>query len=82
VQVGGSVITGAVFAGGYNRLRDVWLDPGPVFEEVQVERFVGREWLLGPVRRFLDRHDRGYVVIHAEAGLGKTMVVSNGCGEP
>jgi hypothetical protein len=73
VQVGGSVITGTVFAGGYNRLRDVWLDPAPVFEEVQVERFVGREWLLGPVHRFLDKQDRGYVVIHGEAGLGKTM---------
>ena len=76
VQVGGSVITGDVFVGRFARLRDVWLDPGPVFEEVQVERFVGREWLLGLVDRFLDSHDRGYVVVHADAGLGKTMVAA------
>jgi hypothetical protein len=50
--------------------------PGPGFEEVQVERFVGREWLLAPVGRFLDAHDRGYVVVQADAGLGKTMLAA------
>jgi hypothetical protein len=67
------VITGDVFVGRFARLRDVWLDPAPVLEEVQVERFIGRQWLLAAVDRFRDRHDRGYLVVQAEAGLGKTM---------
>ena len=72
IQAAGSVITGNVFVGRFARLRDVWLDPTPVFDEVQVEHFVGREWLLGLVDRFLDVHNRGYVVIEGDAGLGKT----------
>jgi hypothetical protein len=56
VQAAGSVITGDVFVGRFARLRDKWLDPAPVFEEVQVERFVGREWLLEPLHRFRARN--------------------------
>jgi hypothetical protein len=76
IQVAGSVITGDVFVGRFARLRDVWLDPRPVFEEVQVERFVGRDWLLAPLDRFMATHDRGYVVVQADAGLGKTMLAA------
>jgi hypothetical protein len=72
IQAAGSVINGDVFVGRFARLRDKWLDPAPVFEEVQVERFVGREWLLEPLRRFLADNDHGYFIVHADAGLGKT----------
>ncbi|MEV1120272.1 hypothetical protein AB0I91_34930 [Actinosynnema sp. NPDC049800] len=72
VQAGRDVITGEVFVGGTARLRDVWLDPAPVFDEVGVDGFVGREWLVAKVDRFLRFHDRGYVVVQAAAGLGKS----------
>ncbi len=72
IQAGRDVITGNVFVGRFARLRDVWLDPASVFEEAEVDRFVGREWLVDSVDRFIDRHDRGYVVVLAAAGLGKT----------
>ena len=72
IQAAGSVINGDVFVSKYARLRDKWLDPAPVFEEVQVERFVGREWLLEPLHRFLADNDRGYFIVQADAGLGKT----------
>ena len=75
-QVGGDVITGDVFVGRFARLRDKWLDPAPVFDEVQVERFTGREWLLEPVDRFLAAHDHGYVIVQADAGLGKTTLAA------
>jgi hypothetical protein len=73
VQAGGDVITGDVFVGRFARLRDVWIDPAPVFDEVEVGRFVGRRWLVDEVDRHLARRERGYVVIQADAGLGKTM---------
>jgi hypothetical protein len=72
IQAGRDVITGDVFVGRFARLRDVWLDPAPVFEEVGVDRFVGREWLIESVDQFLRSSDRGYVVVQAHAGLGKT----------
>lgn len=67
------VISGEIFTGRYARLREVWLDPAPVLDEVEVSRFVGREWVTRSLDRFLRRHDRGYFVIQAAAGLGKTM---------
>lgn len=74
VQAARSVINGDVFIGGFERLRYKWLDPILVFEEIQVERFAGREWLLKPLHRFLADNDRGYFILHAGAGLGKTAV--------
>lgn len=76
VQAGRDVITGDVFVGGTARLRDVWLDPAPVFDEVGVDGFVGREWLVAKVDRFLRSHDRGYVVVQAAAGLGKSALAA------
>ena len=72
IQAAGSVIAGDVFVGRFARLRDKWLDPAPVFEEVGVERFTGREWLRDQVRRFIDANDHGYVIVQADAGVGKT----------
>lgn len=72
IQAGRDVINGNVFHGRFARLRDVWLDPAMVFREVEVDRFVGREWLVDFVDDFLASHDRGYVVVHGAAGLGKT----------
>jgi hypothetical protein len=76
IQAGGDVITGNVFVGSFARLRDKWLDPARVFEDVQVERFTGREWLLESLDQFFDDHDRGHVIVQADAGLGKTALAA------
>jgi hypothetical protein len=67
----GDIITGDVFSGKLARLRDVWLDPAPVFDEVGIDQFVGRQWLVDLVDRFMADHDRGYFLIRADAGIGK-----------
>jgi hypothetical protein len=77
IQAGGNVITGDVFVGRFARLRDKWLDPAPVFEDVQVQRFAGRGWLLDQLDTFLATHDRGHVVVQADAGLGKTALAAS-----
>jgi len=76
IQAGGNVITGDVFVGRFARLRDKWLDPAPVFEDVQVKQFIGRAWLLEQLDAFLVTHDRGHVVVQADAGLGKTALAA------
>jgi hypothetical protein len=76
---GGSTIQNVVqqvFVGDYERLRDAYIHPWPVFERVNLDRFVGREWLLAEVDAFLCDHDRGYFILEAEAGLGKTTFLA------
>lgn len=54
-----------------------YISPAPVFRRLKIERFVGRQWLRDEVDRFLYAHDRGYVVLEAEAGVGKTSFLSH-----
>jgi hypothetical protein len=62
--------------GEYVRLRDAKLDPGEVFRRVKLDRFAGRGWLLERVDHFLEGHDRGYFILEAKAGLGKTTLLA------
>src|SRR5258708_6192348 len=73
--IGNIFITGdhsQVFSGDYLDLRDSYIQPWQIFERVQLERYIGRRWLEAAVDRFLSENDRGYLVIEAQAGLGKT----------
>jgi hypothetical protein len=47
-------------------------DPGAVFTAVGLAGFTGREWLTAEVDQFMAANPCGYVLIEAEAGLGKT----------
>jgi hypothetical protein len=47
-------------------------DPGEVFAAVDVESFAGRTWLTKEVDRLVGSRKCGYVLVEAEAGLGKT----------
>jgi hypothetical protein len=49
----------------------------PVFERVRLDSFVGREWLRAQVDDFIEENDRGYLVIEAPAGLGKTTFAAH-----
>lgn len=65
-----------VFIGDYELLRDAYIRPGMVFERVNLEQFVGRDWLVDEIDRFLNSHDRGYFILEADAGLGKTTFLA------
>ncbi|GIE76911.1 hypothetical protein Aph02nite_28610 [Actinoplanes philippinensis] len=75
-QAGRDIITGNVFTGSFARLIDAWIPPDAVFDEAQISQFTGREWLIDRIDRFIRRHDRGYVVIQAPAGIGKTALAA------
>lgn len=47
-------------------------DPAAVFAAVDIDRFVGREWLAEEVDHFLASHTSGFILLEAEAGVGKT----------
>jgi hypothetical protein len=76
IQAGRDVITGNVFFGSFTRLKDPWRDPQVEFERVQLENFAGREWLLGQIDGYLAGHTHGYVIVEADAGLGKSTLAA------
>lgn len=51
-------------------------DPQPVFDEVRLTEFTGRQWLIDQVDRFRTEQACGFVVIQADPGLGKTTVAA------
>ncbi len=72
------IVTGdhnSIFAGKYETLSESYIYPQE-FEQVDLEHFVGRKWLLDMVDSFLLNHDRGYFIIEAGAGFGKTTFMA------
>ena len=55
---------------------NAYISPNEIFGRVDLEHFTGREWLLDKVDSFLSRNDRGYFILEAEAGLGKTAFLA------
>lgn len=75
----GLLITGngnRVFFGDYENLSDAYIDPGQIFEQVNLDRFVGRKWLIDIIDNFIEDQDRGYIVLEADAGFGKTAFMA------
>lgn len=64
------------FVGQYERLADAYLPPWPLYRELVLEHFTGRRWLVESIDAFLAARDRGYFVLEAEVGLGKTTFLA------
>ena len=73
-------VTQHVFSGGFERLRDVCFDPAPLARDLDLARFTGREWLIGQIDTFIENRPRGYVIIQAEAGVGKSTLAAHLAG--
>ena len=73
-------VTQYVFTGGLERLRDVSFDPAPLARDMDLARFIGREWLIGRIDAFIAGRPRGYIIIHAEAGVGKSTLAAHLAG--
>ena len=73
-------VTQYVFSGGFERLRDVCFDPAPLARDLDLARFTGREWLIGQIDTFIEDRPRGYVIIQAEAGVGKSTLAAHLAG--
>ncbi|WP_405771917.1 hypothetical protein OG539_43015 [Actinacidiphila glaucinigra] len=84
IAVGGDAInsifvTGGVnqfFVGQYQRLAEAYLNTRSLYRELALEHFTGRAWLVRAVDDFLAANDRGYLLIEAEAGMGKTAFLA------
>lgn len=58
------------------RVRDAYINPQSVIDRVNLQHYTGRKWLLAEVDAFLAEHDRGYFILEASAGLGKTAFLA------
>lgn len=65
-----------IFSGTYEKLLDAIILPLEVFERVHIDRFAGRDWLAERIDSILSDNDRGYIVLEADAGLGKTAFLA------
>ncbi|MGW0588449.1 hypothetical protein [Streptosporangium sp. NPDC002607] len=62
------------FIGRYERLIDAYLSPGALYQEL--DTFTGREWLVAAIDRHIGGHDRGYLIVEADAGMGKSTFLA------
>jgi hypothetical protein len=62
----------SLVTGGYERLEDVRQYTDRLVAKLDLRHFTGREWLLHIIDDFLHSEDRGYFVLEATVGLGKT----------
>lgn len=69
-------VTVNMFGPGLERLRDVCFDPAPLARDLDLARFTGREWLISQIDRFICDKPRGYVIVQAEAGVGKSTLAA------
>ncbi len=84
IAVGGDAINSLLvtgdnntfFVGRYVRLQDAYLNPALLYQELDLDRFVGREWLVAALDDAIARHDRGYIVLEAAAGMGKSTFLA------
>ncbi|MEH0929741.1 AAA family ATPase [Micromonospora sp. CPCC 205558] len=82
----GRDITGTVHAGPmyvqftvgqFDRLHDAIFDPAPLYEQLDLARFQGREALITRIDERIAATGRGYVMVRGEAGVGKSALAAN-----
>ncbi len=66
-----------LFSEDYAHLRKFYIDPWPIFERCNLEHFERRFWIEKEIDDFLQNFTRGYFILEAEAGIGKTAFVAD-----
>ncbi|MFJ9083876.1 AAA family ATPase [Streptomyces sp. NPDC102384] len=66
-----------LFIGPVQRLQDVCFDPAPLERDLDLARFAGRDWLIERIDEFIAANPRGYVLVQAEAGVGKSTLAAH-----
>ena len=65
------------FTGHYAKLAQLYRTPQHIFDDVDVQGFVGRENVKRAIDTFIDDNPRGAFIIEGEAGLGKTSLMAH-----
>jgi hypothetical protein len=65
-----------IFIGDYVRLNDACIQPLQIFNRVELDNFIGRDWIVKEIDTFLNKNDRGYFILEGDAGVGKTTFLA------
>ncbi|UUY50888.1 hypothetical protein NRK68_28845 [Streptomyces yangpuensis] len=79
VQVGRDIkgpVTITIVNGSFDRLADSVFDVSPLAEALDLAHFTGRNWLITQIDQAIATQDRGYIVVQAEAGVGKSSLAA------
>jgi hypothetical protein len=66
-----------MFTGAFEHLRDVCFDPAPLARDLDLAHFTGRDWLIQKIDEFIKARPRGYVIIKADTGVGKSALAAH-----
>ena len=64
------------FTGDYVSLREAYKEPWEIYDRLKGENLISRQWLLNDIDTFISKNDRGYLILEAEAGMGKTTFLA------
>ncbi|MEU3460347.1 NACHT and WD repeat domain-containing protein [Streptomyces sp. NPDC006733] len=67
-------VTVSIGVGAFERVTDAIVDPAPLLNDLDLDHFTGRGWLIERIDGAISQRDRGYVLIVSEAGIGKTSL--------
>lgn len=77
----GRKITGPVTVttvhGSFDRIGDAVFNPEPLRAALDLTRFTGRDWIISQIDRYIATHQKGYVVVQGEAGVGKSALAAH-----
>ncbi|MER7694583.1 hypothetical protein [Streptomyces sp. NPDC097610] len=67
-------VTVSIGVGAFERVTDAIVDPTPLLNDLDLDHFTGRGWLIERIDDAISQRDRGYVLVLSEAGIGKTSL--------
>lgn len=71
-------ITVNINYGAFDGLREAIFDPSSLAKTLDLRHFTGREWLIAKIDDYIAAHpDGSYVIIRAEAGVGKSTLAAH-----
>jgi AAA ATPase domain len=72
-------VTVNVIGGSPDPIRDAIFDPSGLEKALDLAHFTGREWLIRRIDDYIAAadHDHGYIMVQAEAGVGKSALAAH-----
>lgn len=67
-------VTVSIGVGAFERVTDASVDPTPLLNDLDLDHFTGRGWLIERIDEAISQRDKGYVLVLSEAGIGKTSL--------
>ncbi|MBV9139962.1 MAG: hypothetical protein JO115_03430 [Pseudonocardiales bacterium] len=66
-----------IINGAFDQLSNAIFDAQPLETVLDLAHFTGREWLIDSIDAYIAREPCGYVVVQAEAGVGKSALAAH-----